>query len=93
LLAFLYAIYLVLRTIFLGIDVPGYASLMVVVLFLGGMQLVTLGVMGEYIGRVYEEVKGRPLYFVRNRYGFADAQPNNGQEPESLTANDAGGCR
>jgi len=70
LLAFIYASFLVLRTLILGIDVPGYASLMVAMLFLGGMQLVTLGVLGEYIGRIYEEVKGRPLYLVRNCYGF-----------------------
>jgi polyisoprenyl-phosphate glycosyltransferase len=70
LIAFLYAIFLVVRTLIYGIDVPGYASLMVVILFLGGMQLVTLGVMGEYLGRVYEEVKGRPLYLVGSCYGF-----------------------
>jgi glycosyltransferase involved in cell wall biosynthesis len=69
----LYASFLIIRTLIFGIDVPGYASLMVAVLFLGGIQLITLGIIGEYLGRVYEEVKGRPLYFVRESYGF-DAQ-------------------
>jgi len=71
LLAFLYAILLILRTLILGVDVPGYASLMVVSLFLGGVQLITLGILGEYISRIYEEVKRRPLYFVRSAYGFS----------------------
>ena len=69
-LSFIYASFLVIRTLFFGIDVPGYASLMVTVLFLGGIQLITLGIIGEYLGRVYEEVKGRPLYFVRECYGL-----------------------
>lgn len=69
-ISMLYAAYLVIRTLISGIDVPGYASLMVAVLFLGGIQLLTLGIIGEYLGRVYEEVKGRPLYFVRDSYGF-----------------------
>jgi len=63
-LAFLYAAFLVLRTLIHGIDVPGYASLMVVVLMLGGIQLLSLGVIGEYLGRLYEEAKGRPLYLI-----------------------------
>ena len=71
----LYALMLVIRTLIFGVDVPGYASLMVAILFLGGIQLITLGVLGEYLGRVYEEVKGRPLYFVREEYGF-DTQPS-----------------
>lgn len=70
--AFIYAAYLIIRTLILGIDVPGYASLMVVTLFLGGVQLITLGVMGEYLGRIYGEVKRRPLYLVRESYGFKD---------------------
>ena len=65
-----YASFLIIRTLILGIDVPGYASLMVAVLFLGGIQLITLGIIGEYLGRVYEEVKGRPLYVIRECYGF-----------------------
>ena len=74
-ISLLYALMLVLRTLIFGVDVPGYASLMVAILFLGGIQLITLGVLGEYLGRVYEEVKGRPLYFVREEYGF-DNQHN-----------------
>ena len=65
-----YASFLVIRTFLLGIDVPGYVSLMVTTLFLGGVQLISLGVIGEYLGRVYEEVKARPLYLIRDRYGF-----------------------
>lgn len=68
-ISFIYASFLVLRTLVLGIDVPGYASLMVAILFLGGVQLVSLGIIGEYLGRVYEEVKQRPLYLVREFYG------------------------
>jgi len=67
-----YGAWLVARTLMHGIDVPGYASLMVVVLFLGGVQLLSLGVIGEYLGRVYDEVKARPLYVVRARLGFPD---------------------
>ncbi len=70
LISFLYAIFLIGRTLIYGIDVPGYASLMVVVLFLGGLQLLTLGIIGEYLGRTYEEVKGRPIYVVRETYGL-----------------------
>ena len=70
LLSLFYASYLVLRTIIWGIDVPGYASLMVAILFLGGVQLISLGVIGEYLGRVYEEVKARPLYLVRETWGL-----------------------
>jgi glycosyltransferase involved in cell wall biosynthesis len=70
--AFLYALWIVLKTLITGIDVPGYASLMVIVLFLGGIQLMSLGVIGEYIGRIYQETKGRPLYVIKEKVGFED---------------------
>jgi hypothetical protein len=51
-----------------GIDLPGYASLLVVILFFGSLQLMSLGVIGEYIGRIYFESKQRPLYIIRKSY-------------------------
>ncbi|MEA2740708.1 MAG: polyisoprenyl-phosphate glycosyltransferase [Acetobacteraceae bacterium] len=62
--AAVFLVQLVIRTVLFGNEVPGYPSLMAVVLFLGGAQLVTLGSVGEYLGRVFNEVKQRPLYFV-----------------------------
>ena len=59
---------MVLRTLLFGIDLPGYASLMTAVLFLGGIQLVGMGVLGEYLGRIFEEVKRRPLYITREKW-------------------------
>jgi polyisoprenyl-phosphate glycosyltransferase len=67
-----YAMFILVRTLVFGIDVPGYPSLMVAVLFFGGLQLLSLGVLGEYVGRVLVEVKGRPLYVVRDRIGMEE---------------------
>jgi glycosyltransferase involved in cell wall biosynthesis len=66
--AFCYASFITIRTIIFGIDVPGYASLLVVMLFFGSLQLMSLGVIGEYIGRIYFESKQRPLYLIRKSY-------------------------
>jgi glycosyltransferase involved in cell wall biosynthesis len=71
-LSLIYGSFLVIRTLILGIDVPGYASTMVAVLFLGGIQLISLGVIGEYVGRIYAEVKGRPMFIVGEQHGFDD---------------------
>lgn len=66
---FLYIVYRLIRVAVWGVDVPGYESILIAVLFLGGMQLLSLGVLGAYLGRVFEEVKQRPLYIVRHVYG------------------------
>lgn len=66
--AFLYASFLIVRTMIQGVAVPGYASLISAVLLLGGVQLIGIGVLGEYIGRIYYESKNRPVYLIRRRY-------------------------
>ena len=67
LFAFLYGLYTILKTLVFGIDLPGYASLLTVILFLGGVQLIGVGIVGEYIGRIYLESKQRPIYIIRKR--------------------------
>jgi glycosyltransferase involved in cell wall biosynthesis len=68
--AFFYIVVRLIRTMLYGIDVPGYESIIVTILFLGGVQLITLGIIGHYLGRVFNEVKGRPLFIVRDKIGF-----------------------
>ena len=75
LLAFIYAVWLVISTLAYGNPVKGYPSIMVTLLFLGGVQLMALGVIGEYLGRIYEESKQRPVYLVRQAWGMVDS-PN-----------------
>ncbi len=69
LLSFLYILVIITKVIFFGIDMPGYASLMSVILFLGGMQLISIGVLGEYLGRMFLEVKQRPVFVIEGIYG------------------------
>ncbi len=68
--AFLYGVFLIIKTIIDGVAVPGYASIMVVMLFLGGIQLMSLGVIGEYVGRIYRETKHRPIYIIQKKNGL-----------------------
>jgi glycosyltransferase involved in cell wall biosynthesis len=72
----IFLLQLLVRTLVFGNEVPGYPSLMAVVLFLGAAQLVTLGIIGEYLGRVFDEVKQRPLYLVEQ---YLPSQPETGQ--------------
>ncbi|KQQ85984.1 glycosyltransferase family 2 protein [Aureimonas sp. Leaf324] len=67
--ALVYALAVAVRTLAFGVDVPGYASLAVLILLFGGLQMIGMGMIGEYVGRIYMESKRRPLYFVRARFG------------------------
>jgi glycosyltransferase involved in cell wall biosynthesis len=73
LLAFLYAVFIILYTLLHGNRVPGYASLLTAVLFFGSVQLISIGVLGEYIGRIYIETKQRPGYIIRKTHQWPDA--------------------
>jgi len=64
------AVYFLLRTLFFGTDLPGFPSLIVSIMFFSGIQLVSLGLIGEYVGRIFAEVKRRPLYLIGERVGF-----------------------
>lgn len=72
-IGFAYALFLMLRTLIFGVDVPGYASIMIIMMFLGGVQLICLGFIGEYLGRLYIEAKGRPLYIIAGIEKCAEA--------------------
>jgi len=66
--SFSYGAFIIGRTLLFGRDMPGYPSLITVILFLGGIQLIGLGVLGEYLGRIHNETKGRPIYIIRDKY-------------------------
>jgi len=75
LVSFSYGAYILLRTLVLGVDVPGYASLLAATLFVGSVQLLSIGILGEYIGRIYMETKQRPKYIVRSVTRGARSSP------------------
>jgi len=66
----LYGLYIVIQTLVQGVEVPGYASLYVTVLFLSGVNMIGIGILGEYVGRIFLEVKNRPNYIIKSRIGF-----------------------
>lgn len=70
LMSFFYAAYIMISTLIYGNPVPGYPSLITIILFLGGVQLICIGILGEYMGRIYNEVKQRPVYIIRKTFGL-----------------------
>ena len=74
-LTFMYALYIVIHTMVFGNHVPGYTSLFVAITFFGSVQLISIGLLGEYIGRIYMETKQRPAYLIRKAYG-GDGAPD-----------------
>jgi polyisoprenyl-phosphate glycosyltransferase len=84
LFAFIYAVVFLLKTLLFGVDVPGFPTLIISVMFFAGVQLLSLGIIGEYLGRIYEEVKGRPLYLVSEELGVGQGVPrSNSPDAES----------
>ncbi len=88
LIAMIYGAFLLMRTMIYGADVPGYASLMVAVIFIGGIQLVVLGIIGEYLGRMYNESKQRPLYIVDSVLGLdaPEDEPQTGRSRQETAS-------
>ncbi|WP_422012124.1 glycosyltransferase family 2 protein [Reyranella sp.] len=73
--AVLYALFIITRVLIFGVDTPGYASLLIAVLLMGAIQLLSLGIIGEYLGRLFVEVKGRPIYIVEGVYEDGTTEP------------------
>ena len=83
-LALLFGLQVVVKTLIFGNPIAGYPSLMTVVLFLGGVQLMTLGIIGEYLGRVFNEFKGRPIYIPERYLPSAQGSPSRMAEDASM---------
>ncbi|RLJ59186.1 glycosyltransferase involved in cell wall biosynthesis [Litoreibacter meonggei] len=74
--SFIYAAFVFFYTVVFGADTPGYASTVILILMFGGLNLFAVGILGEYIGRIYAEVRGRPIYVVRSTSDFEDTAHN-----------------
>ncbi|WP_420346857.1 glycosyltransferase family 2 protein [Pelagibius sp.] len=85
-LAMAYAAWIVGRTLVFGIEVPGYASLMTLILVLGALNLISIGILGEYIGRIAIEVRQRPLYVVRETFGIAGSGDTSPQKNDGASS-------
>lgn len=72
LISLFYAIYMVTSTLLFGTDFPGFPTIVVAIVFLGGIQLLSIGILGEYIARIFTEVKQRPKYLIERKYGFEE---------------------
>jgi hypothetical protein len=86
-MSFALGTFILLRTLLFGADLPGYASLITTVTFLGGIQLLSIGVLGEYLGRVFSETKQRPVYIVES------VHPATGEESARLATGSGERCR
>ncbi len=84
--AMVYAAIVVAKTMIFGVVVPGYASTLVAVLLLGGLNLLSLGILGEYVGRIAQEVRNRPLYVVRETHGLVGGEPTRPTRPTARVA-------
>jgi polyisoprenyl-phosphate glycosyltransferase len=73
-IAFLYAAWIVFKTLAFGVDIPGYATMVVAIMFFGGIQLISVGILGEYIARIFREVKKRPHYIIAEKIGFDEGE-------------------
>ncbi|AAO90122.1 glycosyltransferase family 2 protein [Coxiella burnetii] len=71
-ISFIYALWIILDTLLFGVDLPGFATIVVAIVFFGGIQLLSIGILGEYIGRIFTEVKQRPRYLIAKKHGFDD---------------------
>ncbi len=71
--AFIYFIVIIVKTLITGVETPGYASILCVILLLGGIQLITIGILGEYMAKTYLEAKKRPIYLIKEKIGFDDS--------------------
>ena len=72
--SFAIGLYMIMKKLFLGIPVLGYASIIVSIFFIGGIQLCIMGIMGEYIGRIYTEAQNRPMYIVKDEIGLSEKE-------------------